>query len=227
MTSLFNFRVGPYGNELDQVPPQVRILPSKYSKFGECPRYGKTLGVGVRLKDVLATAYGVAPSHIVYADTTPAQTYDFIANLPDGNDVALQNEVRKKFGLVGRKEVRNTGALLLKVENAAVLQTHVFNGNGDFALPRGLQYGDESLAAVAAGVELMFDQPVVDATGLSGPYHLQFLVDEFPGNETRWSSIEARIETIKDAFQDELDQDGLELVPTNMPIEMIVVEKAE
>jgi uncharacterized protein (TIGR03435 family) len=68
---------------------------------------------------------------------------------------------------------------------------------------------------------------VVDATGRSGNYHLQFLAGEFSGNEIKWSSIESRIESVRQTLTDELDQDGLELVPTNMPIEMLVVEKVK
>jgi len=32
---------------------------------------------------------------------------------------------------------------------------------------------------------------------------------------------------VRQTLTDELDQDGLELVPTNMPIEMLVVEKVK
>lgn len=114
------------GNELDEVPPQVRIVPSKYSAFGECSRNGKILGLGTRVADILAAAYGVAPAHVFFSTGAPPGEFDFIANLANDNEQALQKEVKSKFGLVGRTEVRGTDVLLLKVKDAAKLQSHIF-----------------------------------------------------------------------------------------------------
>jgi uncharacterized protein (TIGR03435 family) len=210
------------GNELDEVRPQVRILPTKFSKFGECARDGKILETGALVKDILAAAYGVAPAHVIFPDETPFNKYDFIANLPNGNEEALQKEVERKFGLFGKTEVHTTDALLLEVKDAAKLQSHIYKGQANFSGSGGLQYGMEPLSSVAAGVELVFGKPVVDSTGMSGNYHLRFLA-----NETDWSSMEARIESVRQTLTDELDQVGLELVSTNMPLKMLVVEKAK
>ena len=64
--------------------------------------------------------------------------------------------------------------------------------------------------------ERMIGKPVVNQIGLTGNYNLQM----------QWSSGAG--ESGKDAFIRALkEQLGLELVPTNMPIEMLVVEKAK
>jgi uncharacterized protein (TIGR03435 family) len=213
-----------YGNLLDEVPPQVRIVRTKYGRFGECNRGAdKVLGSGMPVKYILAAAYDTAPAHVVLPASAPAGKYDFIANLPDGNAVALQREIKRKFGLTGKVQVLETNAYLLRVNNAAKLASHAFHGgSGDFAKPTGLQYGAETLSSVAGGLEFIFDKPIVDQTETAGMFHLQFLA-----GETNWDNIEPRIESIRDTLRDELDQVGLELVPTNMPIEMLVVEKAK
>jgi uncharacterized protein (TIGR03435 family) len=58
-----------------------------------------------------------------------------------------------------------------------------------------------------------FSKPVVLEPGLSGNYDLTY----------RWKNPDDR----NQAVSKELAQAGLELVPTNMPIEMLVVEKAK
>jgi len=182
------------------------------------------LATGVMVKDILAAAYGVAPSHVAFSTTMPSGKYDFIANLANDNEVALQKAVQQKFGLVGKMAVRESDALLLKVKNRARLQSHIFKGKYDFKVPHGLQYGRDQLSGVAGGLEFFLKVPVVDQTGVSGDYHLQFLPNE---TSQTWKTMESRMDTVRQTLLDELDQAGLELEPTNMPIEMLVVERAK
>lgn len=208
------------GNELDELPPQVRILRSKYSKFSGASRNGKTFELGAPIGDVLAAAYGVGVAHVFFSTESVPGKYDFFANLPEGNQEALQKEVKRKFGLVGTNEVRDTDVLLLKVGDAAKLQAHVFKGQVYSSGPGGLQYGKTQLSGVAEGVESVFEKPVLDQTGMTGQYTFLFLA-----NETDWNAMQSRIDSVRQTFTKELARDGLELVPTNMPVEMLVVQK--
>jgi uncharacterized protein (TIGR03435 family) len=58
--------------------------------------------------------------------------------------------------------------------------------------------------------------PVVDQTGLKGPYDFKFTWDNSDRTKIR--------ENIRQAV---LDQLGFKLVPTNMPVEMLVVERVK
>jgi uncharacterized protein (TIGR03435 family) len=58
--------------------------------------------------------------------------------------------------------------------------------------------------------------PVVDQTGLTNEYDFSL----------RWDGPDSRQPDSEGLKQALLDQLGLELVPTNMPIEMLVVTKA-
>ena len=58
---------------------------------------------------------------VVIADKSARRRdYDFIANLADGNQEALQRVVRQKFGVVAKWEMLETNVLLLtaKIPNA-------------------------------------------------------------------------------------------------------------
>jgi len=207
---------------LDQLPPQVRIVPSKHSEFNVCGKEGKILMIGAPVKDILATAYGVGPTRAVFPMGQASEKYDLFANLPHGNKEALQKEVKRKFGLVGKTEVRETDVLLLKVKDSAKLQSHTDKGQIHVYPSGGLSIGHAPLLDLASALESFFEKPVVDQTGMSGNYQFLFLA-----NETNRRSMEARSESVQQTLLNELDQAGLELVPTNMPIDMLVVEKAK
>jgi uncharacterized protein (TIGR03435 family) len=206
---------------LDHLPPQVKIRRSKYASFGICEHYGKTLELGASIKQIVAAAYNTPTAHVLFSTPVIPGQFDLFANLTNDNATALQRELKRQFGLIGKVDTRNADALLLKVKDPAALRSHLFKGQDGFKVPHGLQYGRSSLAGVGNGIELIFDQPVVDATGTSNEYHLQFLA-----NETDWNSIQTRLLSVRQTLTDEMDQAGLELVPTNMPLEMLVVEKA-
>ena len=72
---------------------------------------------------------------------------------------------------------------------------------------------DNSIVRVLEGAYL--GRPVIDETGLTESYDFELHLDSKSKNYT---------EAIKNALREQL---GLELVPTNMPIEMLVVEKAQ
>jgi hypothetical protein len=82
---------------VDQVPPQVRILPSKFSPKKSRPlgdwtdQHNKAIGVAVPAEAIVRAAYGCDLSdRFVLTTSLPDGRYDFIANLPDGNQEALQ-----------------------------------------------------------------------------------------------------------------------------------------
>jgi uncharacterized protein (TIGR03435 family) len=66
-------------------------------------------------------------------------------------------------------------------------------------------------------LEDYFEMPIIDQTGLTQNFHIDLKWNErFKGDPDH--------EALKEAL---LDQLGLELVPSNMPVEMLVVEKVK
>ncbi|HEX7470176.1 MAG TPA: TIGR03435 family protein [Verrucomicrobiae bacterium] len=208
--------------KLDQVSPQVRIVPTKiYSQSGWARNNRmKVMGVGESLPEILGVAYAFrSPVRTIISTELPETKYDFIANLPAGNAEALQQQIKKKFGLIGRIETRETDVMLLKVKypNAQGLKQNVNrrqsmrSGSGEYT------YTDQPLSSFAGNLEYGLKIPVIDQTGLAGSFdfHLKW-------NQSDDQSL--NLENLKQALTDQL---GLELVPTNMPIEMLVVERAK
>jgi uncharacterized protein (TIGR03435 family) len=84
-----------------------------------------------------------------------------------------------------------------------------FSGNGDYDMQ------GQTLAGLVYFLERRFQLPIVDQTGLTKRYDMKF----------NWNEADFWHPNLVNMQQALLDQLGLELVPTNMPIEMLVVEK--
>ena len=149
----------------------------------------------------------------------PGGFYDFIANLTNNSQQALQALIRKKFGLVGKYEMRDMDVLLLKVENPNVLglkpgTPQVLSG----LVTRGLIHNKNiSISRLAFDLGWNLQIPVIDQTGLVGNYDF-----DFP--ENLGATPAEKLEKAKQWLLTEL---GLELVPSREPIEMLVVEKVK
>ena len=73
---------------------------------------------------------------------------------------------------------------------------------------------------IASALEEVLKQPVIDETGLDGSYDASLRWSETAG----FDEPAANRSGLNKALAEQL---GLELVPTNMPIEMLVVEKVK
>ncbi|MEJ0090617.1 MAG: TIGR03435 family protein [Limisphaerales bacterium] len=224
---------------LYKTQPEVRIVATKFNADGGVVADGSrgVIGIAQPVKVIVQHAYQKYDLRTVIRTDMPAGRYDFIAkitNLPAINTnwtTALQNEISRKFGLIGRYEMIETNVLVLKVANGNVAgfkaanslrqsfrQTNssssslaIMSGPGLFAV------FDQSISTLLPLIEGRFKIPVIDQTGLSAhyDYHLQW--DEKDRDHLNSTGLQQAL----------LDQLGLELVPTNMPIEMLVIEKVK
>lgn len=210
-------------DQLNQ-PPQVRILRSKFHIPDEFIG-DKLLGTGVRAQDVIAAAYGfLTPARAILPPTLPVARYDFLACLPGGEDAnqkALKQEVKRKFGVVGKVETREADVWLLKVKyrDAPGLTLNERDGNkGNGFLPDsgGFHGWNEPMIALAADLEYRANIPIINQTDLADRFDFDLYCNQ--------KDVENKN---RDALNQALDPLGLELVPTNMPIEMLVIEKTK
>jgi uncharacterized protein (TIGR03435 family) len=204
-------------------PPQVRILHSTFHKSSEYS--GDTLlGTGASAQDVIAVAYGfVTPARAILPTGLLADRYDYIACLPGGietNEKALQEKVKSKFGVVAKTETRDADVWLLKVKspNAPALKRHTGpnKGNGLSPIPGGFRCWNDGMGWLVACFESWGNKPVIDGTGLSDNF-------DFDLNCSEADMVNRDLDAVNQA----LNPLGLELIPTNMPIEMLVVEKVK
>jgi uncharacterized protein (TIGR03435 family) len=206
----------PYSINLDQVPPQVKIVPARYSSGGGiCWNNGKVLGIGQSIDTLLQLAYNTSKDRMVFSSEMPRDLFDFIANLPEDNVQALQREFEKTSNLSVRKEKRQTDVLLLtlKRRNAGGLRRSAAARSQSSSRWMGDKYEgiNVPLSTLVLFLQQRFNIPVVDQTGLAG----QFDID------ISWRH--SYPDTLKQAVVNDL---GLELVPGRIPIEMLMVEAA-
>jgi uncharacterized protein (TIGR03435 family) len=144
--------------------------------------------------------------------------------LPSGNEAALQKEIERKFGLVGRREIRDADVLLLKIQNADASglksaeprrrernsTSSSRSGAGEFSCR------NEQLSDLAWFLEGRFEFPVIDQTGTTNHFDI-----DLKWNEPNWQHL--NLDGLKKGLRDQL---GLELMPSREPVEMLVLEKA-
>ena len=198
---------------MDKVPPQVTILPSLPSQLNHAAgsRNGKMLGVGQSIQDIIMAAYGYRfhLAQLSFPATIPHGKYDYIANLPSGQPEALQQELKREFGLVSHPETNETDCLILKVRsrNAPGLKRSSlpFSGSEQDGL---YSSHHQTLWSLVDYLASHLGTVVIDRTGLNGSFDIDFAWDKTP-------------EGLKQAL---LDQTGLELVQSKEQIEFLIVE---
>ena len=202
---------------LDRAAPQFKILPSKYSRGGG---YGwndnnnviKFMGLGVSVKELVEVAYMSNDILTIFNATIPRGRFDFIASLPSGNQQALKDAIKTRFGLVAHTEMIPTNVLFLEVKTPGApglmpskeSYGSMTSGNGT------LKSGGQGVSVLLGALEQNYGKEVIDRTGLTGKYDINL----------KWHGRD----DLKQKLNDEL---GLELVPANMPVEMLVVDKVQ
>jgi uncharacterized protein (TIGR03435 family) len=132
--------------------------------------------------------------------------------------------LKTSLKVVGSHETRDTDVLFIKLKTSNVPGLKPYKHDlhsGTWRFPPGkLVLFDQTLASKYPSafqniLENLFSKPIVfDQAGLTKPFDINLTWDEPDPKHPN-------IEGLKQAL---LDQLGLELVPTNMPIEMLVVE---
>ena len=183
----------------------------------------KMAGFGFGVPAIFAAAFGRNDARIIFNTEVPTNRYDFICTLSSQQGAALQNELKKKLGLAGKLEMRETDVLVLKVKDpkAVGLEASADPRNAPTSLQgrgRGHLSGKNvELANLANDLEQRMGLPVVDQTGLENR-RFDF--------ELTWAQSDSmlNIDGLKQALSDEL---GLELIPARRPAEMVVVGKVK
>jgi len=219
---------------LKKVPPLVEILPTKFPKSTGWRFIGGNLdghlaGVGATLRDIMYSGYtgDFQLDRLILPDNLPTNKYDYIVNLPVGASQALQEKIQDQFGFAPKVEIRETNVYLLQVAvpNARFLIPHKGPPNKvslrQLVRPLTFQWSDMAMSDLARFLEDYLGVPVIDGTKLSGNFDvtLKLKINEM--------SIDWKDHTIEDFRPALLNQLGLEMVSTNMPVKMLVVEKVK
>jgi RNA polymerase sigma factor (sigma-70 family) len=160
--------------------------------------------------------------------TTPLPTnrYDYIDNISQAASQTLREEIRRKFGVVGRIETVKTNVLLLQIKmvNAAGLRPSPpgeveTSRDGWGVYSREIHHLATPFAEWVGSCEGLLGVPVLNRTGLTNNFDID-LKWEFRQYDTTYGL------SLNGEFQQAmLEQLGLELVPAEEKIEVLVIEK--
>jgi uncharacterized protein (TIGR03435 family) len=211
---------------LDKTPPGIVIIRPTHFAGGNqgevASMLGKIGGRNTSFLNVVCSAYNISGPRIIFDAPMPGGRFDYAVTTTNEPEEELQAEIKKRFGLVAHREIRKTEVLLLKTNfsNSSKMKLSVA-ANGVFGVSSSqLIFTNQPVSLLREYLETWaYRKPVIDRTGLTGRY--DFVLD--------WPKPMGYVgekgqETLKENLINEL---GLELVPTNMPIEMLVVEKAK
>jgi uncharacterized protein (TIGR03435 family) len=226
-------------DQLSQSPPQVKIVPTIFSHAAVNASDGhRYIGIRQRIEDLLQIAYRTSECRIVF-ESRPEGYYDFIANLPERNEEALQREIEKQFLMAVQVEKRETDVLLLTVKNrnapglrpggtdsapgvacsVSDTVTAVDGKTKSTGFYRGPYGGNGRYLPFVAFLERALMIPIVDRTNLAGSKPMVNIQWDWGAEVWQPGS---KCDALKKAL---LDQLGLELVPSRETIEVFVVKE--
>ena len=231
---------------LYKMPPDVKILPTKFATNGVASSNGGqgamgawsdggrgAMGIAQPLQIIIQTAYRSDKLHTFYAVDLPTNRFDFFAKLVGPREtkkpmpvntnwtIALQKEIQKKFGVAGHLEMRQADALVLSPAASGIMGfTNSHKMPKGIAIEAGagkLAFHEQPVDILVMSLQQKFQMPVINQTDIKGAYDFSLTWDEPDRTHPNPDGL-------KQALRDQL---GLELVPTNMPVEMLVVERAK
>jgi len=207
---------------LDKNPPIIILQPTQFKSIitGGAQSGDKIVFKNVSLPLLLATAYHhtTLEFRMVLPSKRPTENFDFMFTLSGDWTEALKSEIQKQFGLVAHVETRQADVLLAKAinSNAPGLKIVSTNENQQIGNFRDVVFKGVPIDWLTSWLEAVTKMPVINQTGLTNYYDIT----------VQWKPQAGQSEA--DAIRQILpDQFGIRLVPTNMPIEMLVVEKVK
>ena len=206
--------------------PQVLIIrPTRFSDHTSMVGGNGLIAHNLDFKGLLEYAYVFTNSdswhpfsreRMILPEEVPQGGYDVMFTLRDHPMEKFQQAVSRITGFTAQKEIRQTDALLLKIKDPALLAQHVSKKGTKMSH----KYGE--------GIQAAFNQPILDTahfleTTFHKPVLVQIGMTERYDFTFRWQDPQHK----QTDLNRELEEAGLELMPTNMPIEMLVVEKTK
>jgi uncharacterized protein (TIGR03435 family) len=204
-------------DNLDGATEAVRIRPTRYPDKNQRMGGGdgKVIAYGMPFVGLLNEAYAFPIPRMILPANIPTDQFDLMLTLRSHKKEGLQKAIQDQFGFTARRETREKDVLVLKVKNPRLLADHASKrrSNMDYKSGKGLvAYANFPISDEMDFLQIYFGKPIIVEPGLSGNYDFTF----------QWKDVEG----MRQDLSNELARAGLELAPTNMPIDMLVVEKA-
>jgi uncharacterized protein (TIGR03435 family) len=225
---------------LDKVPDNLTIIrPTHFERGGgggTLTEQSRMVSYNMPLDRCIIFAENFSnTSRIVLPADFPKGRFDVLITRPKNLNYhgqeelrqVLRDEIKKQFGYVARRETRETEAFALRVKTPSAPALHnnanVDDSSAIQASIEGLNSKNFPLDFLAGELEPFLNVPVLDQTGLTNRVVLDLRWKKINGEAQQDNGMPQK-DTVMRVVSDEL---GLEFVPTNAPIEMLIVEKAK
>ena len=212
---------------LYKAKPQVEIHVAKNpdDQGGAVSVDDQTLGINMPFENLIYHAYGVNEYRAIISTGLPTNNFDYISKRRFGDArKALQQQIKRQFGIVGRFETKTNDAFVLNVRDTQLLNSNLtrrknykdkagmwFEGNQ-------FVWGGQSSSELANWLERFFKVPVIDQTATPKLRDYDFRLN--------WNEEDLHSRN-SEKFKQALIEAGFDLISTNMPIEMLVVERVK
>jgi uncharacterized protein (TIGR03435 family) len=212
---------------LQKAPPVLVLRPARYAdRIDRGARSGaRFVGRSMPLNWLMSLAYEFGPwDRVSLPMDGPRGTFDLLLTAGGDSKQALREEIRKRLGLVARRETRMTDVLILKAGDTAGPGIAASIGGDPMWEFSGWKTSSDEGRLVAANqpvsrlAQFLEDQlgtPVLDRTGLSGNCDVRI---QWPVQ----SNAVSEAQSIKQAF---LTQLGFKLVQDRVRLETLVVDR--
>lgn len=218
-------------NDFEKAPPMVMLqkthFPGIFATQGK--RYSdKAVGRNIPLSFALGDAYEFHPTRIIFPPDMPTTKVDFIVTATNQPWEKFQAEIKRQFGFTGKVENIETNVLLLRLGAVGTTKLKVSPWpksitQGKHDPSRFIDMRTQPLSRLTSFLENEMGSPVIDQTGLTNFFDMLLEWDRHQVISAMQGSATSRA-LLKQAIHDQL---GLELISTNMTIEMLVVEKVK
>lgn len=218
-------------DKLRQVPANLLSIRStrfphahgKIRHYHEGDSLARTVGQNVSFQAMMAEAYDCDFAQVVLPPGAPQNNFDFLVTRAGHVRQQLQSAIQKQLGYSAHRETRDRDALILKVDNSSLPGLTV-SGDGEnegVTYKHGkLHFTHKQLDMIVGGLSQGLDKPILDQTGLTNYY--DFSVIWSPEIEKGMQHGSFNMAGTKKV----LAGWGLGLEPTNVSMEVCIVEKA-
>jgi RNA polymerase sigma factor (sigma-70 family) len=177
------------------------------------------MGRNRTFQQLITRLYNCATWQVVWPADAPKYKFDYLYTMLDTKTGRFETALRK-LGYVASWQEPDTQVYLLRVvtpgSSALKTDSSAQDPGEKWTSENRLAFRSRWLGSLANEIQDLANVPVIDQTGDPAAYDFDFNCPKSDVTDQNWDSINAS-----------LAQLGLQLVPTNMPMRMLVVEKAK
>jgi uncharacterized protein (TIGR03435 family) len=177
------------------------------------------LGHNVTPVQAIALAHGCLVSRVLMPRDAPTNHYDFLVTTKQPYE-RLQQAINHKLGYTAQWQDRTVDALELRRRIVSVPGFRLSSAADPSRWEiknEILRFHNAPVAWLADAIERLFNQPVIDETGLSNRYDF----------EIRWNWRGWRTDADREALSNSLSEIGLKLERESESVRMLVEERAK